>query len=149
MRRALLGALLVLAAMPAAADPLPTPPPGGVIVSADGRTVISSTLCAELGGAAAGVPPADYTPGVDARGEKVAPADLPGNAPPPALDNFPIEIDAKLKQRFNVPAQSRLFRGKGIVGVVTLRDGRAYLNGAPIGDNERDMMVAACKEWKR
>jgi hypothetical protein len=149
MRRALLGALLALAAAPAAADPLPTPPPGGVIVSADGRTVISSTLCAELGGAAAGVPPADYKPGVDVDGHAVAPANLPSGAPPPALENFPIEIDAKLTQRFNVPAQSRLFRGKAIVGLVTVRDGRAYFNGEPIGDNERDLMIAACRERKR
>ncbi len=125
------------------------PPPGGVVVSADGRTVISSTLCAELAGRPPEVPPADYTPGVDARGNAVAPADLPGGAPPLALDNFPVEISVNLQKRFGIPADAKLFRGKAIIGLVTVRDGRAYFNGEPITDNERDMMVAACKEMKR
>lgn len=141
--------LLALAASTAAAESLPMPPPGGVVVSADGRTVISSTLCAELAAAAPDTAGADYMPGVDANGDAVAPADLPGGAPPLALDNFPIEISVNLQKRFGIPADAKVFRGKAIVGLVTIRDGRAFFNGEPITDNERAMMVAACRETKR
>jgi hypothetical protein len=130
-------------------DTLPPPPPGGVSVSKDGRIVISSDLCPGLSGAEPAVPGADYTPGVDVAGHAVAPADLPGGAPALKLDNFPIEISINLQKRFGIPAQSTLFQGKAIIGLVTLRDGRAYFNGEPISENEQNMMAAACKSAKR
>ncbi len=145
MRCAFLAALLLLAAA-APAETLPTPPPGGVIVSADGRIVISAGVCAELSGPVPGVPGPDYAPGVDAEGRAVTPADLPGGAPPARLDNVLIEIDVKLQKRFGVPADSKLFRGKGIVGLVIVRDNRAYFNGEPIGENEQAAMAAAPAE---
>lgn len=159
MRLTILAALAALASMPAFGqgqvtppagieDPVPPPPPGGMSVSGHGRIVISSGLCASLGGVPAAVPGADYRPGVDVNGDAVAPADLPSGAPP-SLDNFPIEIGINLRKRYGIPANSMLFRGKAIVGLVTLRDGRAYFNGEPIGDSEREMILAACKEAKR
>jgi hypothetical protein len=126
----------------------PPPPPGGVSVSGDGRIVISSGVCGALGGTPPGVAGADYVPGVDAQGNAVAPADLPRSAPV-ATENFPIEIGVDLKKRFGVSSGSQFLRGKGVIGLVTVRDGRAYFNGAPLADNERDMMLAACKETKR
>lgn len=134
---------------PKGLEDVPPPPPGGVSVSQDGRIVISSDLCPGLAGAASQVPGADYTPGVDVNGKPVAPADLPGTAPPLKLDNFPIEISVNLQKRFGIPANSTLFHGKAIIGLVTIRDGRAYFNGEPISQSEQDMMVAACKEAKR
>lgn len=157
MRRTILAALAALAAAPAFGQrqvappagidaPVP-PPPGGMSVSGQGRIVISSDLCACLGGASS-VPSAGYRPGVDVNGDAVAPADLASGAPP-ALGIFPIEIGADLQQRYGIPANSPLRLGKAVVGLVTLRDGRAYFNGEPIGDNERDMLLAACREAKR
>jgi hypothetical protein len=134
---------------PGVAEPAPVPPPGGLAVGADGRMVMSSAVCSMLAGLAPAVPGADYVPGVDVNGDAVAPADLPSNAPPLALENFPIEIGVALRKRFGLAAGSRLFRGKAIVGLVTVHDGRAWFNGAPLADNERDMMAAACKEMKR
>lgn len=148
MRSLLLAAALSLT-VPALAQTLPMPPPGGVIVSPDGRTVISSDVCAELGGPVSGVPGADYTPGVDIQGNAVAPADLPGGAAPLALDNFPIVITTNLRRRFGVPPNARLFQGDGFIGLVTMRDGRAYFNGQPITDNEQSAMIAACRETGR
>lgn len=144
MRRAFLAALLLVAAAPA--ETLPPPPPGGVIVSADGRIVISAWVCAELSGPLSGVPGPDYVPGVDAEGRAVTPADLPGGAPPVWLGDVPIEIDADLQKRFGIAADSKLFRGKDIAGLVIVRDNRAYFNGEPIGENEQAAMAAACRE---
>jgi hypothetical protein len=125
------------------------PPPGAIAVGADGRLVMSSGVCTVLAGLAPVVPGADYVPGVDVNGDPVVPADLPSGAPPLALENFPIEIGINLKKRFGVSAASQFFRGKAVVGLVTVRDGRAWFNGAPLADNERDMIAAACMETKR
>ncbi len=131
---------------PAGLEDMAPPPPGGVSVSRDGRMVISSDLCPGLNGAVPGVPGADYTPGVDVNGKSVAPADLPNGAPPLKLENFPIEISVNLQKRFGIPANSTLFHGKAIIGVVTIRDGRAYFNGQPISESEQETMQAACKQ---
>jgi hypothetical protein len=158
MQRTVLLALAALTAAPAFGqqpvsppagleDPVP-PPPGGASVSREGRIVMSSDLCARLRRAEAEAPGAAYRPGVDVNGDDVAPADLPGGSPP-KLENLPIEIGPNLQKRYGLAANSELGRGKRIVGLVTLRDGRAYLNGERIGDNEREMMLAACKEAKR
>jgi hypothetical protein len=160
MRCALLAALVLLAPAPSlaqkqvvpppgVAEPAPAPPPGGVAVGADGRMIMSSAVCTALAGLAPAVPGADYVPGVDVNGDAVAPADLPGSAPPLVLENFPIEIGVNLKKRFGVSAGSQFFRGKPIVGLVTVREGDAYFNGAKLAQNERDLLLAACKETKR
>jgi hypothetical protein len=159
MLRLILTALAALFALPAFAqssvtpppglEDMAPPPPGGVSVSKDGRMVMSSTLCPSLAGAEAGVPGADYTPGVDVDGRPVAPADLPSSTPPLKLDDFPIEISVNLEKRFGIPANSSLFHGKAVVGYVTVEDGRAYFNGQPISQSEQDMLAAACQAAKR
>jgi hypothetical protein len=158
MRCALLAALVLLAPVPSLAQKQvipppgvaePAPPPGGVTVGADGRLVMSSGVCTVLAGLAPAIPGADYVPGVDVNGDAVAPADLSSSAPPLALENFPIEIGVALKKRFGISAGSRFFRGKAVVGLVTVRDGDAYFNGAKLAPNERDLLAAACKETKR
>ncbi|MGO8919770.1 MAG: hypothetical protein ACLQJR_28050 [Stellaceae bacterium] len=162
MRRTVLAALAALAIAapafgqgqvtpPAGLEDSVLPPPGGVSVSGKGGIVISSDLCARLrrAPAVAAAPSAEYRPGVDVNGDAVAPADLPSDASPPKLDNFPIVIGPNLLKRYGISGNSALFPGKAVVGRVTLRDGRAYFNGEPISDNEREMMRAACKEAKR
>jgi hypothetical protein len=130
---------------PDLAEPPPAPPPGGVAVAGD-RLAISPELCGMLSALSPAVPGADYVPGLDARGNPVAPADLPSDAP--QIASPPIEIGVALRRRFHVASGSPLFRKKSVVGVVTIRDGRAWFNGAPLADNERDMMLAACREAK-
>jgi hypothetical protein len=159
MRCALLAALVLLAPAaslaqkvippPRAVEPAPAPPPGGVAVGADGRMIMSSAVCTALAGQAPAVPGADYVPGVDGNGDAVAPADLPGSASPLALENFPIEIGVNLKKRFGVSEGSQFFRGKAIVGLVTVREGNAYFNGAKLAQNEHDLLLAACTQTKR
>jgi len=126
---------------PPTAAPLPPPPAGGVAVSADGRVIISPSLCADLASAAA-VPGADYRPGVDVAGQPVVPADLPGAVPVPL---GPIEVGVDLRQRFGIGANSHLMQHRPAVGLVTVLAGVAYLNGFPLADNERAAMLAACE----
>jgi hypothetical protein len=147
---------LALCAMPALAGapdappptapavPLPPPPTGGLVVSADGRVVISSSLCADLASAST-VPGAEYKPGIDAAGQPVVPADLPAVAPPLG----PIEVGVDLKRRFGISGDSRLLQHRPSVAVVTVLAGVAYLNGVPLADNERAAMIAACEAARR
>jgi hypothetical protein len=120
MNRALFFLLAIFVAEPCLAESLPAPPPGGVEASPDGRVVISSRVCAALGPDAA-VPGADYRPGIDVNGKKVAPADLPSSAPSLQLDNFPIEIKKDLAGSFGVPPAGGAYGAKAILGYVTLR----------------------------
>lgn len=147
MRYAHVAVATALLVAPALADTLPVPPPGGVLVSPDGQVIISSTLCGPLGAPLA-VPGADYVPGVDAEGKPVAPADLPSTAPPLDLDNFPIEVKAKLAGSFGVPAGGVPYGAKAIIGYVTVHDGHAYFNGKPLAEDDRAALAAACRAAK-
>ena len=128
---------------PAGLEDTVEPPPGGLALSKQGRVVMASDLCTRLARAKAAAPGAEYRPGVDVNGDAVAPADLPA-APAATPENFPIEIGPPLQRRYGV-AGAALFHGKTL-GVVTMHDGRAYLNGEPLRDGEREMMLAACRE---
>jgi hypothetical protein len=130
---------------PEIAAPLPPPPPGGLIVSGD-RLAISASVCGMLGMIEPGVPGPDYVPGIDARGNAVAPADLP--TPQPGIADYPIEIGLEIRHRFGVTAASPLFRTEAIAGLVTVHNGHAWFNGIPLANNERDMMLAACQEMR-
>jgi hypothetical protein len=101
-----------------------------------------------------------YEPGVDAYGNAVAPADLPGsnqqlNLPP--LIAIPIEVD--LQNRFRIPGNRRQspmswypmpprpqpFEADAVVGIVVSDlDGNATFNGQPLGDPEANALAEAC-----
>lgn len=134
---ATLGLFLWQAIVPAQADAGKGPPAGGMAVAADGHAALSAAACASLPPPIAGP---DYVPGVDVEGNKVAPADLPGQAPVP-VDTIPIFL------RHGVAG--RAGRGGLIVGEVTVRDGRAYFNGAPLAPDDQAAMAAACRNAKR
>jgi hypothetical protein len=95
------------------------------------------------------VPSADvaYKPGVDVRGKKVAPADLPGSKPiaVPEFINIPITID--LAARFGIPATSSLFKAEAYAGTARVRvsDGRAWFNGQPLSSNEAHALAQLCQ----
>ncbi len=148
MRSALLLVLAVFATSPSRAETLPTPPPGGVEASPDGRVVISSRICAALG-ADATVPGAEYEPGIDVNGKAVAPADLPASAPALRLDNFPIEIRKDLAGSFGVPAAGGAYGAKALLGYVTVRGNEAYFNGRPLAADQRGALIDACRKSKR
>jgi hypothetical protein len=145
MRVALVFASVLFLAAPAWADDVATPPLGGVVKAPDGGLVFSSQTCAALG-ADAGVPGADYQPGVDVNGNSVAPADLPSSgSSSPTIDNFPIEIDQNLAGKFNLPPGAS---PKAILGYVTVRNNQAYFNGQPLNADQNAALNAACKNAK-
>jgi hypothetical protein len=149
MCRALFALLAISSAAPAAAQNLPTPPPGGVEIAPDGRVVMSSQICAAFRDELA-VAGADYQEGVDVNGRRVAPADLPSSPDPLKLDNFPIEIKADLAGKFGVPAAGAgNYGAKAVIGYVTLRGNQAYFNGQPIGSDQRAALIEACRRAKR
>jgi hypothetical protein len=150
MRSPVIAAFFFLSAAPLAAQELRqavAPPPSAIEVAADGRVVMSSDICATLGGGPPAVPSAAYQAGIDAQGQSVAPADLPSSTPPIQADNFPIEIKRNLAGKFNVPAAGA-YQANAVLGYVTLRDNRAYFNGQPMGDDQRAALLEACSGAK-
>jgi hypothetical protein len=90
-----------------------------------------------------------YQSGVDATGKSVAPADLPGSgnaALNEKLAGTPIKITVDVQRRFGIPANANLFHGRGEVGYVTVKDGKAYLDGVPLESNEEGLLTAACRD---
>ena len=75
-----------------------------------------------------------YQPGVDARGRKVAPADI--NAAPQIRVPETITFDAAADlRRFGIPASSPLFQPNVHVGRVDVQqDGRVFFNGERLGN---------------
>jgi len=149
MNRALASLVLALAALPAAAQELRAPPPGGILVSRDGSLVMSSQICPVIGADLPPAPGVAYEPGIDAEGKPVAPADLPSNAPAISVENFPIEIRRNLAGSFNVPSAGGAYGAKAILGYVTLKDNRAYFNGQPLTTEQRDVLAGACHDAAR
>jgi hypothetical protein len=107
--------------------------------------IVTSADCAALT-AHVPMPGVDYVPGVDVHGKSVAPADLPGGAgiEPPAFVHIPITID--LAARFGIPATSDLFKAEAYAGSarVSLKDGRAWFNGKPLGSEEQHALSRLC-----
>jgi hypothetical protein len=128
-----LGLLFWQACQPALAEDGKALPRDGMAVSPDGHAMVSPTVCARLPSPMAGP---DYVPGVDVHGNKVAPADLPGPGQP-EIDALPIIL------RHGVAGVGR--RGGLVVGQVTVRDGRAYFNGAPLASDDQAAIAAACR----
>lgn len=85
-----------------------------------------------------------FKPGVDARGQAVAPADLPGSTSPALPDTIEIGITVPLAERFGVPADA-LYRAEAYVGTVTLRNGAVLFNGQPINPAAESELVALCR----
>lgn len=144
MRVALLFFPALFLGTAAFAESVSTPPPGAVAKAPDGGLVISSQTCAEIKGDA-GVPSADYQPGVDVNGNAVAPADLPSSGASPTIDTFPIEIDKHFAGQFNLPSG---VSPKAILGYVTVHDNQAYFNGQPLNGDQSAALNQACKNAK-
>ncbi|HWE76868.1 MAG TPA: hypothetical protein VG328_27130 [Stellaceae bacterium] len=117
------------------------PPSGAVASTPNGGLMMSSQVCTSLGAPPAGVPGADYQPGVDVNGNAVAPADLPSSNANPSVDNFPIEINQRLAHRFNLPLGGN---AKAVLGYVTVRNNQAYFNGQPLDADQTAALAEAC-----
>jgi hypothetical protein len=92
-------------------------------------------------------PSVEYTPGVDVAGRAVAPADLPEHEPL-HLDAGDVAIDPRipLDRYFELPRALASILGDAEIGVglVTVRDGVAYLGDRPLGDPAQAAIAEAC-----
>jgi hypothetical protein len=103
---------------------------------------------------------AEYRPGADARGNAVAPADLPGSwgATNPAAPELPVtfRIGVDLAQRFGLPAGAAdarfgVPRGQGLsiqdmtAAQVTVQGSTVLLDGRPIGSGQRGDLADLCR----
>ena len=135
-----MGILLVVAltAAPALAES-PAPAPAPVSVAPDGGLTIAGAPCSALSGA-------DYVPGVAADGSAVAPADLPQPTSPVKAETTDIKISSSLAGRFGVPSAGGAYSGRAIVGYVTVKNGQAYFNGAPLAPDAAAAIQSACAQ---
>ena len=132
MKRLCLTACLVLAAAPAMAQKV-------TISGVDCRRLVQHHPA----------PGVAYQPGVDARGRKVAPADI--NAAPQIKVPETITFDAAADlRRFGIPANSPLFQPNVHVGRVDVQqDGRVFFNGERLGNPEIAALEELCRQPTR
>lgn len=127
--RTLLALILILAGVPAVA----------------GTLVVTVADCAR---ASRHVPDAGvaYTPGVDAYGRPVAPADL-GGAPPLRVnaDRLSIPITVDLGRRMGFRPGAAAYTSEAFVGMVEYRDGRFWFDGQPLQDEAEAELRARCR----
>lgn len=89
-----------------------------------------------------------YKPGVDVRGNAVAPADLNGGSnilkSLPKEIEFPVTLDFFEYSGIDVPDG---MSGEQSIGKITYRNGRVYFNNEPIGNEATsDELIKACRE---
>ncbi len=118
---------LVLLSLPAQAETL--------VVTADQCRTLTRHVPA---------PDVSYQPGVDADGQEVAPADLPGSVTLRPAERFSIDITVRLDRRFALPATPELYRGEVRVGQVEWRDGSAWFDGQRLDDEATAALLGAC-----
>ncbi|MBX6368519.1 MAG: hypothetical protein IRZ04_11075 [Rhodospirillales bacterium] len=85
-----------------------------------------------------------YQPGLDARGGKVAPADLAGFGGP-SFNEVALQLTPDLKKRLGIKLDETLFPGGVELGYVTVRDGRAYYNGVPLAEGSEAALASLCR----
>lgn len=116
----------------------------GLAAQERATVAISRADCARL---VAHLPSADvaYQPGVDVHGRPVTTADL--NAHPIRTpDDFTIEIDIDLFERFGIPVDPTRYQASAKIGEVEVRGDRAYFNGQPLQDEAQADFAERCRE---
>lgn len=91
-----------------------------------------------------------YQPGVDAHGNAVAPADLPGTPTLALPPEIPVLISIDLQERYHLPANSALFEGNAGIGIAMVdMNGNVTFNGKSLTDPESSALAAACEQAMR
>jgi hypothetical protein len=105
---------------------------------------VDSTACQSL--IAYNEPPGvEYQPGVDAKGQHVAPADLypaPEIKLPESID-VPLTLDVLTNSGVSVPAG---MEGKFAVGTLTFKGNAVYFNGQRLGGRDTAALEQACRK---
>ncbi len=91
-------------------------------------------------------PDVEYQPGVDVRGEPVAPADLHGGSRIELPETVTIPIEVDLADRFGLPDDDS-FESDVHVGTVEvhLEDGYATFNGQPLVPAAQRLLAERCQ----
>lgn len=97
-----------------------------------------------------------HGPGVDARGNAIAPADLGGDHGLDIPGDIHIEIGIDLADRgglgsgiiLNVPAVRKVlpYEGKGALGLITIRGGDIFWNGEALTPQGEIILADACRQ---
>lgn len=90
-------------------------------------------------------PDVTYKPGVDVRGNKVAPAETTNRAviKVPNEISFPITLD--MADKYGIGG-STAFGAESTIGQVTYRNGRVYYNGQPLDGGDTSAIQQACEQ---
>lgn len=111
--------------------------------------VIAASDCAAL---ARHLPEPDvaYSPGVDAEGRAVEPADIGGGIQLAMPREFEIPITLDLQKRLGIPPDPAQYQTDQFrIGTVTYKDGRAWFNGQPLQDEDTARLSALCQQQMR
>ena len=99
-------------------------------------------------------PDVEYIPGVDVRGNAVAPADLPGSAgarrQPMERFEIPVTLDFARRMGFSggrVGSSGKL-PDAAEIGRLVIDGGRTTFNGQPLGDVSESALIAACGGYR-
>lgn len=87
---------------------------------------------------------AEYKPGVDAHGRRVAPADVGGGSSIKVPTEITIDIGIDLAEKYGLGAGGK-YSGEAAIGKVSVKGDQVYWNGTPLGDGERNAIAAACR----
>ncbi|WP_420404908.1 hypothetical protein [Nisaea sp.] len=90
----------------------------------------------------------DYKPGVDARGNPVKSADLPGSVIIEAPKSITIPLTLELADLFTLPDGMSAEAGIGTVKY-DIGSGRMEYNGQPLTDPQMAAIAAACAKMKK
>lgn len=85
-----------------------------------------------------------YTPGLDANGVAVAPADLPSIGVS-GFNEVALQLTVDLRKRLGIELDKTLFPEGAELGYVTVRDGKAYFNGAPLAPDADAALASLCR----
>tara|TARA_R110002073_G_scaffold320123_1_gene495154 strand:- start:240 stop:686 length:447 start_codon:yes stop_codon:yes gene_type:complete len=95
-----------------------------------------------------------YRPGVDVAGKAVAPADLPASSSSALARHledsisFQVILDdhnLTLRPPQGGGAANAGLTGEMILGIITVKDGRAMLDGVPLDGGSTDRLIAFCR----
>jgi hypothetical protein len=105
--------------------------------------VVRPEVCAALAEHVA-EPGVAYKEGVDAGGRAVAPADLAAIRGP-MFDEVAIQLSVDLKRRLGIKLDETIFPQGADLGYVTVREGKAYFNGAPLAVGSDAALASLCR----
>lgn len=90
---------------------------------------------------------ADYVPGVDVRGNPVAPADAPGSYG--WTGDETISVNVELAGRYGIAPRGAGKWVKLSLGEFVIKGNQVYLNGRSLTPEDRTYLIIACRQHKK